>query len=141
MLSFAVFTMAGALDRQLPDPLSHRFFGVCVPVVVGVNAPSDAVVVEDARELSDGVFCASVSLGTVDAVAASVGGTSAAPAGAWEFGFDFLRGLIRAGRVKVWSRREGLYAAVCVSAWAMHVIPSWMGWLLAINLMTRVVRA
>jgi hypothetical protein len=122
MLSFAVFTMAGALDRQLPDPLSHLFFGVWVPVVVGVDAPSDAVVVDDARELSESAFCgASASLGTVDAVVLASGcGTSAvsAPAaGAWEFGFDFLRGLIRAGGVKERRRRNGLYASAC----ALHV--------------------
>jgi hypothetical protein len=28
--------------------------------------------------------------------------------GAWEFGFDFLRGFIRAGRAKELSRRKGL---------------------------------
>jgi hypothetical protein len=127
MLSLAVLTMAGALERQLPDPLSHRFFGVWVPVVVGVDAPSDAVlVVDDARELFDSALGgASPSLGTVDAVVlsampASAGGTSGPvpPAGAWEFGFDFLRGLIRAGREGGERTRGPLY---CVAARAVHV--------------------
>jgi hypothetical protein len=145
MLSLAVLTIAGALERQLPDPLSHLFFGVWVPVVVGVDAPSEAVVeVDEARELLDSALGgASPSLGTVDAVVlsampASGGGTSGPvpvpPAGAWGFGFDFLRGLIRARKERSGTGERA--SILCRSARSVCKIrsvppgPSWTGWLL-----------
>nr|GFD51896.1 hypothetical protein [Tanacetum cinerariifolium] len=49
IVSCAVFTTAGALERQLPVPPSHLrpLFGVCVPVVVGVDAPAAVVEASD----------------------------------------------------------------------------------------------
>jgi hypothetical protein len=123
MLSFAVFTTAGALDRQLPEPLSHAFpFGVRVPAVEGVVAPFEDAVEPDNDvfdgalgriALSLGVFEAVVVVVVVQAAGVSaVGGTSAPvllSAGAWEFGFGFLRGFIRAGGEKGLDRRRGLF--------------------------------
>ena len=44
MLSFAVWTIAGALDRQLPEPESHFLpLGVCEPVEAGVVLPTEEV--------------------------------------------------------------------------------------------------
>lgn len=53
MVSCAVFTTGGAFDRQLPVPPSHfrPLFGVCVPVVVGVDAPSGTVDDSDSGRL------------------------------------------------------------------------------------------
>jgi len=106
IVSWAVLTTAGALDRQLPVPPSHLrpLFGVCVPVVVGVDAPSDAAGEVDKARLVD-VSC-DVVLASSAAVVVSgvvvvvvlvlpvVVGTSAvlSPAGGWGFGLDFLRG-------------------------------------------------
>jgi hypothetical protein len=107
IVSCAVFTTAGALDRQLPVPPSHfrPLFGVCVPVVVGVAVPSDAT------EASDGVWLAAVSCDVVLAFNASVASSFVllalllsaafvdASAGLWslgasELGLTFLRGLM-----------------------------------------------
>jgi hypothetical protein len=116
--SVAVFTIAGAFDRQLPDPLSHFFpFGVWAPVLLGVDAPGEADV-DAANDAFDGAFCSTpLSLGVWDVVvsAALFSDAAAEPvpvllasAGACEFGFAFLRGLIRAGSEKELSRRKGL---------------------------------
>jgi hypothetical protein len=106
MVSWAVFTTAGALDRQLPVPPSHLrpLLGVCVPVVVGVDAPSDAGGASEAAWLTalscDVVLASSVpALGSVDALVVLAGlavGASAVLSfvGAWVFGLTFLRGPI-----------------------------------------------
>ena len=107
MVSWAVFTTAGALDRQLPVPPSHLrpLFGVCVPVVVGVDAPSDAGGASEAAWLTvlscDVVLASSVlAFGPVDAltlvVLAGLAGASAVLSfvGACVFGLTFLRGPI-----------------------------------------------
>jgi hypothetical protein len=115
MLSFAVWTRAGAFDRQLPVPFSHFLpRGVWVPEAVGVIAPSEDDV-DPATELFEGVCSkTSLALGVVVAVvgvlaSAGMSGPAQLPsAGAWGLGFDFLRGFIRAGRVKELSRRNGL---------------------------------
>lgn len=106
MVSCAVFTTAGALDRQLPVPPSHfrLLFGVCVPVVVGVVAPSVAI------EASESGLLATVSFDVVLAASASVVGSVVLLAllsvgfvdalaclsslGASELILTFLRGLI-----------------------------------------------
>lgn len=118
MLSFAVLTTAGAFIRQLPDPPSHFFpRGVWLPVVVGVDAPSE-VVVDSARDLFDGAFCtSSPSPGVVEVfvlVVPASGGSSRPvllllTTGASVFGFDFLRGFMRAGSEKEVSRRNGRF--------------------------------
>lgn len=85
MLSFAVWTMAGALDRQLPDPDSHLLpRGVSEPVEVGVVVPTEDV--ESATCWSEVVS-----------------------AGACVLGLDFLRGIMPAAREKKPGRRRGLY--------------------------------
>jgi hypothetical protein len=106
MLSLAVFTTAGALDRQLPEPLSHVFpFGVRVPAVEGVVAPFEDAV-DSARDVFDGAFGRiSLALGVFAAVVVA----AVSAAGAWEFGFDFLRGLIRADCGSALGRQEGLF--------------------------------
>jgi hypothetical protein len=120
ILSVAVFTIAGAFERQLPDPLSHFFpFGVWVPVVLGVDAPFEEADEESANDGFDGAFCrTSPLLGVwdVEVSAALLSDGTAGPvpvllasAGAWAFGFGFLRGLIRAGSEKTLSRRKGRY--------------------------------
>jgi hypothetical protein len=114
MLSVAVLTTAGAFERQLPEPLSHFFpFGVWVPEAVGVDALFE-LAVESAKDLLGALFGRrSLPLGVVEVVFALLasGGTCAPvlspSAGAWGFGLDFLRGFIRAGRVKELSRRKG----------------------------------
>jgi hypothetical protein len=83
MLSVAVLVEGGAFERQLPDPPSHFLpFGVWLPVVVGVDAPSD-VAVDSAKDLFDGAFWVSLlSLGVVEVVVLAVlasGGTPASP--------------------------------------------------------------
>ena len=96
------------MDRQLPVPPSHLrpLFGVCVPVVVGVDAPSDAGGASETAwhtVLScDVVLASSVpALGSVDALVVVVLGGLAVGAsavlsfvGAWVFGLTFLRGPI-----------------------------------------------
>jgi len=112
MLSFAVSTSAGALDRQLPVPFSHFFpRGVCVPEVFSVVAPF--VDVDSAIELlEDASGSISLLLGVLGALL-SCGASGPVPsAGACEFGFDFLRGFIRAGRVREAGRRKGRYSVV-----------------------------
>jgi hypothetical protein len=139
MLSVAVFTIAGALERQLPDPPSHFLpFGVCVPVVVGVEAPSDEdAAVDSASDVFEGAFCSTWLLlgvveadGVVSAMLAS-GGTSAPvlllpPAGAWGFSFDFLRGFIWAGMEPKLGRKADLYAtdlSMCMdTSRALHAV-------------------
>lgn len=108
MLSFAVWTMAGAFDRQLPVPESHLLpRGVCVPEAVGVVAPTEDV--DAATDWSEGASGRmSLLLGVVSVVLASCGTAGAlvdASEGASGFGFDFLRGFIPAGRVKELRRR------------------------------------
>lgn len=94
------------MDRQLPVPPSHLrpLFGVCVPVVVGVDAPSDAEGASEAAWLTvlccDAVLASSVpALGSVDALVVLAGlavGASAVLSfvGACVFGLTFLRGPI-----------------------------------------------
>lgn len=114
MLSFAVLTIAGALDRQLPEPESHLLpRGVCAPEAddVGVVAPTEGV--DPVTDLSE---CASgktrLLLGVVSVVlgsGATSGALVGASAGASVVGLDFLRGIIPAGRVKELRRRYGLW--------------------------------
>ena len=107
ILSFAVLTMAGALDRQLPVPVSHFLpFGVCVPGVAG-GVSVLAVAVEAAIEVSEAPSCRTeLALGVLERVFAAVtSGGSSRPellllvlsAGAWGAGVlgrDFLRGFM-----------------------------------------------
>ena len=80
----------------------------------GVVAPFD-VAVDSAMETFEGAFgSVLLSLGVVVVLSAAASGGTSGPvlllsAGAWLFGFDFLRGLIRAGRAKELSRRKGLW--------------------------------
>ena len=105
MVSCAVFTTAGALERQLPVPPSHfrPLFGVCVPVVVGVDVPSVATEASEPDWLivvsCDVVLASSApAVGSAVLLAVLLGllvvDTSAmlSSAGAWGFGLDFLRG-------------------------------------------------
>jgi len=92
-------------------------------VVVGVDAPSE-VVVDSARDLFDGAFCTLSPSPVVEVfvlvvlvvlVILASGGSSGPvllllPAtGASVFGFDFLRGFMRAGSEKEVSRRNGRF--------------------------------
>jgi hypothetical protein len=112
MLSFAVLTMAGAFDRQLPEPESHLLpRGVCVPEAVGVVEPTEGI--ESAIDVPEGTpGKISLPLGVVPVVLAS-GGTSGPLSGASAvasvFGLDFLCGFIPAGRVVEAKRRYGLW--------------------------------
>lgn len=117
MLSFAVLTIAGAFDRQLPVPESHFLpFGVCVPGVEGLVLATEGVD-DSATDVFDDAFCSiPLLLGVVAAVLAASGsdGTSGpvllllwSSAGAWGLGFVFLRGFILTGRVKDVGRRNG----------------------------------
>lgn len=109
MLSFAVLTMAGALDRQLPEPESHLLArGVCVPEAVGVVVPTEGV--DSATDLSEEASGKTrLPLGVLLVVVLASSGTSGpwvgAAAGASVSGLGFLLGFIPAGTVKEVSRR------------------------------------
>lgn len=103
IVSWAVLTTAGALDRQLPVPPSHLrpLLGVCVPVVVGVDAPSAAAEASDAGWLAvlacDVVLASSVSYAGAVAGAAGTSAVLSLAGGARGFGLTFLRGLMALG--------------------------------------------
>jgi hypothetical protein len=112
MLSFAVSTSAGALDRQLPVPFSHFFpRGVCEPDVFGVDAPF--VDIDSAIELlADASGSISLPLGVLGALLSGGASGRGPSAGACEFGFDFLRGFMRARREREVGRRKGRYSVL-----------------------------
>lgn len=106
MLSFAVLTMAGAFERQLPPPPSHFrlafLLSVWVPEAAGVPVLLDTET-GSATDVFEGAFWDSsppfgVLSGRFKELAlASVGGADSelpSSAGAWWLGFAFLRGLI-----------------------------------------------
>jgi hypothetical protein len=91
-------------------------FGVWLPVVVGVDAPSE-VAVDSAKDLFEGAFWVPLLspgvVGMVVLAALASGGTPAPvlepSADASVLGFAFLRGFIRAAREKGSRRRNGRY--------------------------------
>ena len=104
--------MAGAFDRQLPEPDSHFLpRGVCEPVVVGVVFPTEGV--DSLIDLSEGASCRTwLPLGVfvVVLVVLASGGPAvpvlgASAGGASVFGLDFLRGLIPTGKFGELNRR------------------------------------
>jgi len=108
ILSFAVLTIAGAFDRQLPPPPSHFrlafLFSVCVLEAAGVPLVAESGSTIDAFEATflDVSTLLAVLGGGFEGLASVEGTGSVLPssAGACGLGFVFLRGLIPTWKVR-----------------------------------------